>query len=117
MRDPMTWSFPVGRMFGIRINVHVLLPLVLVGLILRVTVGDKAIVTLAEALVGCGLLFLSVLLHELGHCFAARSVDGDAVEVLLRPLRRRRPRHLCSGKSWPGNCSGGTVSSCSSTCS
>ena len=22
MRDPLTWSFPLGRMFGIRINVH-----------------------------------------------------------------------------------------------
>ena len=30
MRDPMTWSIPLGRMFGIRINVHVLLPVVLI---------------------------------------------------------------------------------------
>ena len=37
-------------------------------------------------LVMCGLLFLSILLHEFGHCFAARSVDGDATEVLLWPL-------------------------------
>ena len=34
----------------------------------------------------CGLLFLSILLHEFGHCFAARSVDGDATEMLLWPL-------------------------------
>jgi stage IV sporulation protein FB len=86
MRDPLTWSIPLGRMFGIRINVHVLLPFVLIGLILRVAVGEKAVVTLAEAVVMCGLLFLSVLLHEFGHCFAARSVDGDAVEILLWPL-------------------------------
>ena len=86
MRDPMTWSFPIGRMFGIRINVHVLLPLILLGLILRVTAGKDASVTFAEALVMSGLLLLSVLLHELGHCFAARSVDGDANEVLLWPL-------------------------------
>ena len=32
------------------------------------------------------LLFLSVLLHEFGHCFGARSVNGDASEVLLWPL-------------------------------
>jgi Zn-dependent protease len=86
MRDPMTWSFPLGRMFGIRINVHVLLPIVLIGLILRVTAGKDATVTFAEALVMCGLMFVSVLLHEFGHCFAARSVDGDATEVLLWPL-------------------------------
>ncbi len=86
MRDPMTWSFPLGRMFGIRINVHALLPLVLVGLILRVAVGKDAVVTWPEALVMSGILTLSVLLHEFGHCFAARSVDGDAAEVLLWPL-------------------------------
>ena len=34
-----------------------------------------------------GLLFLAVLLHELGHCFGARSVEGDAQEILLWPLR------------------------------
>jgi Zn-dependent protease len=31
-------------------------------------------------------LFVSVLLHEFGHCLAARRVDGDANEVLLWPL-------------------------------
>src|SRR5262245_4800933 len=86
MRDPLTWSFPLGRMFGIRINVHVILPILLFGLILRVTVGEKATVTLPEALIMAGLLVLSTLLHEFGHCFAARSVDGDASEVLLWPL-------------------------------
>jgi Zn-dependent protease len=86
MRDPMTWSFSLGRMFGIRINVHVLLPVVLIGLIARVTIGKDAVVTFPEALVFCALLVISVLLHEFGHCFAARSVDGDAAEVLLWPL-------------------------------
>jgi Zn-dependent protease len=32
------------------------------------------------------LLFVSVLLHELGHVIGARRVDGDAMEVLLWPL-------------------------------
>src|SRR5205085_318874 len=31
-------------------------------------------------------LFVSVLLHEFGHCFGARLVDGEANEVLLWPL-------------------------------
>ena len=31
-------------------------------------------------------VFASVLLHEFGHCFGARAVDGDATEVLLWPL-------------------------------
>jgi Zn-dependent protease len=31
-------------------------------------------------------MLISVLLHELGHCFSARSVNGDANEILLWPL-------------------------------
>jgi Zn-dependent protease len=37
-------------------------------------------------LVLLALTFVSVLLHELGHCYAARLVDGDAREVMLWPL-------------------------------
>ena len=33
-----------------------------------------------------GMLFISVLLHEWGHCFGARLVDGDAHEILIWPL-------------------------------
>ena len=32
------------------------------------------------------LLFGIILLHEFGHCFGARYVDGDAKEVLIWPL-------------------------------
>jgi Zn-dependent protease len=37
-------------------------------------------------LLGVVLMFGSILLHELGHCFAARRVGGDAREILLWPL-------------------------------
>jgi Zn-dependent protease len=86
MRDPITWSFPLGRMFGINVRVHVFLPLVMLGLILRVLTKEGSTVTLIEATLLMALLFLTILLHEFGHCFAARSVDGDASEVLLWPL-------------------------------
>ena len=32
------------------------------------------------------LVFFSVLLHEFGHCFAARWVGGDANDILMHPL-------------------------------
>src|SRR5207302_6013254 len=32
------------------------------------------------------LTFVSVLFHELGHCYAARMVDGDARDIMLWPL-------------------------------
>jgi Zn-dependent protease len=87
--DPLSWSFPLGRLFGITIKVHILYPVVAAGLILRTAFktdpppipGSWMDMT---ALV-C-LLFLAVLLHEFGHCFAGRWVDGDAEEILIWPL-------------------------------
>ncbi|MFO0864312.1 MAG: site-2 protease family protein [Gemmataceae bacterium] len=89
MRDPISWSLPLGQLFGIAIRMHVMLPVLMVGMVLRFAVGKDY-----EGMPGIwidvsllmGLLFVSVLLHELGHCFAARSVEGDAREVLLWPL-------------------------------
>jgi len=89
MRDPLSWSMPLGRLFGINIRVHILFPIVAVGLILRAAYRknqppiDGAWID--ETLI-VALLFISVLLHEFGHCFGARAVNGDASEVLLWPL-------------------------------
>ena len=90
MRDPSYWSIPLGRLFGITIRVHVFFPLVVLGLILRVAYQTKPEPfphgAWIDAAVFCALLFSSVLLHEFGHCFGARAVNGDANEVLLWPL-------------------------------
>lgn len=48
--------------------------------------GDNRKLVLAAWALGTLLVFLSILLHELGHCFAARRVGGDAHEILLWPL-------------------------------
>ncbi|MCZ6792280.1 MAG: M50 family metallopeptidase, partial [Planctomycetota bacterium] len=37
-------------------------------------------------LVWSGLIFLCILLHELGHCYAARTQGGNAEEIVLWPL-------------------------------
>ncbi|MGE3805719.1 MAG: site-2 protease family protein [Gemmataceae bacterium] len=87
MRDPFSWSFPIGRFFGILVKVHLLFPLVALGLILRSTTLPEAGQGMwLQCTILMGLLFSSILLHEFGHCYAARSVDGDANEVLLWPL-------------------------------
>ncbi len=82
MRDPLTWSLPVGRVFGISVRLHLLFLFLAVGLVAR---GAGAGYGMA-ALLMVVLLFVSVLLHEFGHCFAARYVNGDATEILLWPL-------------------------------
>jgi stage IV sporulation protein FB len=95
MQDPFSWttlSLPMGRVFGITIRIHWLFPFVALGLILHVAfykspegVGlpegawiDTSIFML--------ILFVTTILHEFGHCFAARMTGGDAQEVLLWPL-------------------------------
>ncbi len=85
MRDPFSWSLPLGRLFGITIRMHILFVVFVLGMWLRAatlwgSVGGAAMLVIMI------LLFFSVLLHEFGHCFAARLVDGDAREVLLWPL-------------------------------
>jgi Zn-dependent protease len=90
MRDPFLWSFPLGRVLGISIRVHVLYPVVALGLVLRVAFTLKPAPypegTWIDVLVLSLLLLVCVLLHEFGHCFAARWVDGEANEILVWPL-------------------------------
>jgi Zn-dependent protease len=89
MRDPFSWSLPLGRLFGIVIRAHILFPIFILIMWLRVATAPAAEYppgTGLEVLVMMGLLFVSVLLHEFGHCFAARMVDGEGNEVMLWPL-------------------------------
>jgi len=87
MRDPMSWSLPFGRLFGIQMRMHVLLPLIFIGLIARAATSEKGYSgTWTDMAMLLGLLFISVLLHEFGHCFGARLAEGDATEILMWPL-------------------------------
>ena len=89
MRDPFFWSIPLGRVFGITVRVHLLFFVVTLGLILRLGLKTNPSYyegTWIDGVIVAGLLFVSVLLHEFGHCFAARWVDGDAAEIMMWPL-------------------------------
>jgi len=87
MRDPMSWSFTIFRAYGIPVKIHLLFVVVTLGLFLR-QIGGKH-----NPLLWYDVLFFTVfipfaviVLHEFGHCFGARFVDGDAKEVLIWPL-------------------------------
>jgi Zn-dependent protease len=85
MRDPMSWSIPLFRAFGIQVKLHILYILITLVMLLRVYSQDRT--HLAEfALIWVVMLFVIILLHEFGHCFAARKVDGEAEEILMWPL-------------------------------
>ena len=42
MRDPLTWSLPLGRLFGITVRIHILFPFVAAAVILRAALKDGA---------------------------------------------------------------------------
>jgi Zn-dependent protease len=87
-RDPMSWSIPVFRLFGIQVRVHIFFFVVTLGLFLRnlMTPLYQHVWWLDLFLLTVVVLFATVLLHEFGHCFGARYVGGDAREILIWPL-------------------------------
>ncbi len=80
----LTGSYSLGTWFGVHVRVHATLILLIATNLLfsnaRGAMGMK------DALTSSAILFGIVLLHEFGHCFAARHVGGDAEEILLWPL-------------------------------
>ncbi|HEX3150950.1 MAG TPA: site-2 protease family protein [Gemmataceae bacterium] len=87
MRDPMSWSIPLFRAFGIQVKLHILYIVITLSMLIRVYTQTGSKGHLAEfALIWVLMLFVVVLLHEFGHCFAARRVDGEAEEILMWPL-------------------------------
>ena len=78
--DFLAHSFRVGRVFGIDIRVHILF---VIWIVFRLIQAGES---WTREFWFLGMLFGIVLLHELGHCFGARSVGGDARNILMWPL-------------------------------
>jgi stage IV sporulation protein FB len=83
MRDPLTWSLSLGRWIGgITVRVHILF-------FLFTAYQLYSFHHYGEFRLGLcimAILWLSVLLHEYGHCFAAQWVGGHAEEIVMWPL-------------------------------
>ena len=79
----LTGSVPLFTVFNIRVRAHA--SLVLCVLLMLVLGGFGGFIWQArvESMV---ILFVVVLLHEFGHCFAARKVGGEAHDILMSPL-------------------------------
>ena len=78
--DFLNGSFRVGRLFGITIRIHILF---VIWIAYRLITSGQGWQFHAAFL---GMLFGIVLLHEFGHCFGARSVGGNAENILMWPL-------------------------------
>jgi stage IV sporulation protein FB len=85
MQGPMSWSIPFTRITGILVRIHLLFILFMVAQIGSAANKYGSAIALEMFLFQI-MLFSIVLMHELGHCYAARSVGGSADEILLWPL-------------------------------
>ncbi|MGA9505902.1 MAG: site-2 protease family protein, partial [Terriglobales bacterium] len=80
-----SWSIPVGRLFGIEIRIH----LTFVFLLVFVWSTEAATQDASAALRGLalvGIVFGSVVVHELGHALVARGSGIPAKGIILLPI-------------------------------
>jgi Zn-dependent protease/CBS domain-containing protein len=80
-----SWSIPAGRLFGIEIRIH----LTFLFLLVFVWSTEAAAQDATAALRGLGLvgiIFGSVVLHELGHALVARGSGIPAKGIILLPI-------------------------------
>lgn len=87
--NPMSWSLPLFRAFRIAVRVHIVFVLYVIIELLRSEFSpSKEAPPLGFLLMAqlMAMLFVIVLLHEFGHCFACRWTQGAADEILMWPL-------------------------------
>lgn len=86
--NPLMWlwfgSLPLFTAFGIRVKAHATLILTII-LVLLFGWG-RTVLPWTDRLISALALFTIILLHEFGHCFAARYVGGEADEIVMHPL-------------------------------
>ncbi len=82
----MRWSFGIGRIFGISVQLHVtfLVFVAWIAVSKGIATGDpqRALSTLVFLL----LVFACVLLHELGHALTARRYGIRTQDIILLPI-------------------------------
>src|SRR5437868_1471752 len=81
---PIGWllygSVPLFTAFGIRVRAHASL-IVIAGFMLVLGMGGGT--DFIDRAYGITALFGVILLHEFGHCFAARWTGGEAKDILM----------------------------------
>lgn len=82
--NPMRWALPLYRLWGITVKLHLFFIIFIAIELIRTTSPNSIgfVPTVLMLLAVFGL----VLLHEYGHCFACRWVEGEADEIMLWPL-------------------------------
>ncbi|MCB1123288.1 MAG: site-2 protease family protein [Verrucomicrobiae bacterium] len=96
----MKWSFPIARLFGTQVRIHVTFFLLLAWVGISAYSAGGAEMTFFAILFVLSL-FLCVLLHEFGHALAAKGYGINTPDITLLPIggvarlerMPREPRH------------------------
>ncbi len=82
--DFFSWAVPLFRFRGIDVRIHILYIVFIAAELIWPL--QRSAIGYAFAAFSVAVLFLLVLLHEFGHCFAARWVGGEADRIVMWPL-------------------------------
>lgn len=80
-----SWSIPAGRLFGIDIRIHLTFFFLLLFVWMTESVS-RGTLSAARALGLVGIIFGSVVLHELGHALVARRNGVPVRSIVLLPI-------------------------------
>src|SRR5512146_280168 len=79
------WSIPVGRIFGVELRIHATFALLLIFLVATGSVRSGTLGGV-RSLVLLGIIFGSVILHELGHAVTAMKFGVVVRSIVLLPI-------------------------------
>src|ERR1700691_240386 len=80
-----SWSIPIGRLFGIEVRIHLTF-LFLLFFVWSTEAATQDANAAARVLGLVGIVFGSVVLHELGHALVARGSGVPAKGIILLPI-------------------------------
>lgn len=93
MGDFAAWSLSLGNWHGVRVRLHIFFLLFAVQAVyIASQAKERGIVVFAG--ISLLVLLVSVLLHELGHAFAASRVGGYVDQIVIWPLGGLSPPHV-----------------------
>lgn len=81
-----SWSFPVGRILGVELRVHLTFVFLLAFVLLTESAARGGAINTERGLALVGIIFLSVVLHELAHSLVGIHAGIPVKTIVLLPI-------------------------------